>query len=554
MGDPALGRFMDDTMPHFNEELVRGFAVSQIPLAESYVDMLFTAVAKSFPPELTYHGGRRCTPAEEYREVTKKKNQKTPKKNPKSTYDIARSDVFMMQYDFRYRGNKLPPRFLYLPFVTDGGHITISGSRFTISPVLADRVISVLEESIFVRLIKTRLMFYRLSQHFMLDGEDVATHVVYSKVYQKPTTKDRSDFTRVTANATMPHYLFCKYGFTRTFKEFGGCAPVVGYSDTINVKNYPPSEWHIVNSVRILNNEPPVGRNGNFYEASKICVAVRKADYERSIVKSLLGGFFYVLDFFPERIKPEYFDKQSETTMWIRLLGHIVAPGSTSEGKLLKEMDDHMRSLDEYIDAIVQTQLAKIGVNVDNVYQLFAYLTERFNQMLLGGQSKLSSMYDKELNVIYFVMYDISKAIVELGFRMMKLSEKADLAEKEVVAAFTSLVRAGLIYSINKTVGSVTTNSYPGDNMALKITTLLVPQQSSNKKAKGREPTQLSDPINRLHVSLADVGGYANLPKSAPSGHFRLNHFAVTNEDNVVLQNPKYSKLLNSVQQLFDLQ
>jgi hypothetical protein len=137
---------------------------------------------------------------------------------------------------------------------------------------------------------------------------------------------------------------------------------------------------------------------------------------------------------------------------------------------------------------------------------------------------------------------------------MMKLSEKSDLAEKEVVAAFTSLVRPGLIYSINKTVGSVTTNSYPGDNKALKITTLLVPQQSSNKKTKGREPTQLSDPINRLHVSIAEIGGYANLPNSAPSGHYRLNHYAITDADNVVQRNPKFKELFDKIQQDFDLQ
>jgi hypothetical protein len=240
--------------------------------------------------------------------------------------------------------------------------------------------------------------------------------------------------------------------------------------------------------------------------------------------------------------------------MWITLLGYIVAPGSPGGGKLMKEMEDHMRSLDEYIDAIVQAQLSKIGVNVDDVYQLFAYLTENFDDMLLKGSRNLSSMYNKELNVLYFTMYEISRAIVELGFSMMKLSEKPDLTEKEITAAFTAKVRPGLIYSINKTVGSVTTNSYPGDNMALKITTLLVPQQSSNKKTKGRESIQLSDPINRLHASVAWIGAYANLPKSAPSGHNRLAHFPDVDADNVVQIDPKFIPLSNYIQELFEMQ
>jgi hypothetical protein len=553
--DPALATHIDLTMPDFNPKLAEGFAMTQIPLAEWYVDMLFSAISKSFPAAVKYNGGRRCTPMEEYKQATKKRNQKILRKNPKSTFDIARSDVFMNQYEFLWHGKPFAnPLYLYLPFVTTGGHITISGSRFTVTPVLSDRVISVLEKSIFVRLIKTRLTIHRLSQHYLLDGNDIAVHVVWSKVYQKPVTKDRTDQNRVTANSTLPHYLFCKYGFAGTFDRFaGGVKPVIGDITTITREFYPEDEWHIMQSVRVIGGEPPPGRSGNYYIPSKLRVAVRKSEFT-PMVKTLLGGFFYVLDFFPERIKPEYFDKPNETRMWITLLGHIVAPGSTSEGKLWKEMEDHMRSLDEYIDAIVQTQLAKIGIAVDNVYQLFAFLTERFNSMLLNGAKNLSSMYDKELNVLYFTMYDISKAIVELGFRMMKLSEKPDLTEKEVMAAFTSLVRPGLIYSINKTVGSVTTNSYPGDNMALKITTLLVPQQSSNKKTKGREPTQLSDPINRLHSSVAEIGAYANLPKSAPSGHNRLAHFPEIDEDNVLQRNPKFVELLDNVQRLFELQ
>ncbi|HEY9657436.1 MAG TPA: hypothetical protein V6C65_03160, partial [Allocoleopsis sp.] len=270
------------------------------------------------------------------------------------------------------------------------------------------------------------------------------------------------------------------------------------------------------------------------------------------MVDKLLGGFFYVLDLFPRFIKPEYIGKPSETTMWIRLLGWIIAPGTQSDGKLLKEMDDHMRSLDEYIDAIVKGQLDRIGMQVENVYQLFAVLTDRFNDLLLKGSTKLSSMYDKELNVIYFVLFDISRAIVELGFKMMKLAEKPDLTEKEVINAFTSSIKPGTIYNMNKNVGSVSPNSYPGDNKALKITTLLVPQQSSNKKPRTHSSLQLSDPINRLHASIAEIGGYANLPKSQPSGHFRLSLFVRLNQDNVVQRDPRFIPLLDQIQRWFD--
>jgi hypothetical protein len=178
--DPALAAHIRETMPKFNPLLAEGFAVAQIPLAASYVHMLFQAISRSFPADLVYKGATRCTTMEEYKQIIKPKVQKSAKKSHKSTYDIADSSLFMMRYDFDYRGKPLPPRYLYLPFVTDGGHIKISGSRYTVSPVLSDRVISILPKSIFVRLIKTRFMVFRMSQHFLMNGQDHSTHVVFS--------------------------------------------------------------------------------------------------------------------------------------------------------------------------------------------------------------------------------------------------------------------------------------------------------------------------------------------------------------------------------------
>lgn len=555
MADPALVAHIRETMPKFNSKLAEGFAVSQLPQAARYVDMLFKAVARSFPKDVKYLGGRKCTAMEEYREITKNKTQKTLKKNSKRTYDIAQSGLFMMMYDFEFKGKKLLPRPLYLPYVTQGGHIMISGSRYSIAPTLADRVISIQEKSIFVRLIKTRFMVYRLMQHYLIDGHDFSTHVAKSKIYQKVVVKDRSDTTRVDADSTMPHYLLCKYGLTQAFQMFGNCTPIVGDDVSITKEKYPTDEWHICASSRSMLSPatPPVGWGGNplFYQPSKLRVAIRKS--ERSpMVEKLLGGFFYLADMFPDKMR--HYGDMEKPLFWVLLLGYIVAPGTHHAGKLQKEMDTHIRSLDEYIDPIIKQQLEKIGMHVDDVYQLFAILTERFNDLLLGGSNKLSSMYDKEMNVLYFVLYDISKAIVELGFRMMKLAEKPNLEEKEVINALTSQIKPGLIYNINKNVGSVSPNSYPGDNMALKITTLLVPQQASNKKAtRGHSSLQLSDPINNAHSSIAEIGAYANLPKSQPSGHFRASLYTQLDEDNVVVQNPKFIKLFEEIQTLLDL-
>lgn len=553
--DPALRRHIKATMPQFNPLIAEGFAVSQIPMTEKYVDMLFSSIAESFPPGLTYEGGRRCTPREEYLEATRKRNQKPTRKNQKATFDIARSDVYMMQYHFKYNGIDLKPRYMSLPFVSDGGFITIGDSRYTISPVLADRVISVMRKTIFIRLIKTRFNVNRLMHHYVMDDEERSVHVAWSKVYQKKIIRDKSDPENVTAESTLAHYLFCKMGVSETFRQFAKCTPVFGTSGDITVENYPQAEWHIARTTRNAQNGAPTGRRALNYTATDLRVAIRKSEMS-PMAEKLLAGFFYVADYFPSNVAhlPGSINSKHELTMWILVLGRINTPGPTAVGKILKEMEDHIRSLDEYIDPIVRGQLENIGFSVTNVYQLFALLIDNFNVMLLANANKLSSMYEKELNVLYFVLFDISKQIIELGFRMLKMTEKDVMTVDKINHVFGNHIRPGAIFHIYKNSGAVSANSYPGDNKVLKITTLLVPQQHTNKKNKKKGGLQLNDPINRLHVSVAEVGGYANLPKSQPSGHFRISPFLQLTSDNVVVQAPWFIPLANEIQAQLEMQ
>lgn len=559
--DPAIRALIRDDMPPFNDKIAEGFAVSEIPKAQHYVDTLFNAIKETFPPGLVFEGGFRCSPPEEYREATKRHNQKTTKTSQRSSYDIAHSNVYMMRYEFSYKGQRLKPRYLYLPYVDDGGFITISDSRYTISPVLADRVISVMRKTIFVRLIKTRFNINRISQHFMLDDYETYAHVVWSKIHQKKVVKDKNDPDNVSAESTLAHYLFCKYGVLETFKQFAGCDVVIGDAENVTKEKYPPEHWHICRTTRTAEMGHPNARGQNrmgAYRPTKLRIAVPKHQMN-AMVHNLIGAFYYVADRFPDRVQhlQSYLVKQDhvklghEKLMWILILGHLVAPGS-AVGKVTREMESHMRSLDEYIDPIVREQLKNIGYDIDNVYQLFARMVEDFDPLLLKNRKKLSSMYDKELNVLYFVLFDISKSIMELGFHMLKLCEEQNLTADKFNHVFGNKIRTGAIFHIYKSSGAVSANSYPGDNKVMKITTLLVPQQHTNKMTRKKGGLQLRDPINQLHISVVEVGGYSNLPKSQPSGHFRINPFVGLTLDNVILRNEKFADIYDNAQAMIE--
>jgi hypothetical protein len=537
--DRELARLIDADTPKLNPVLANGLAIEHMKQVETYVDQVFRSAAKGFPPGLVYVKPERCTPQEEYDEISKIKNAKRE-------FDVARSDIYMMKYHFTYQGQPLPPRYLSLPFVGDAGTITLGGSRFVISPVLSDRVISIGVNNIFVRLLKARLTFERQDQHFMVDGQRETVQVAWSTIYNKNAKMKKIKAT-MKADCTLMHYLLCKYGFVDTFLRYGdGAQPIVGGAE-ITHHVYPENEWVICGSICTGSTLKPKGVPKGPYEPTQIRVAVKRSEFT-PMVKNMLGGFFYVVDHFPDRLPPEVITSQAfPTQRWKVLLGHIIFPAENKEGKLLADIDIHMQSLDEYIDNLVLVKLKEIGIEIESVYDLFAIVVRNFTDWLLDATDKIASMYDKEFSILYYVLYEISSAIFKLYFKL-KAANKKELTPKEIIATMNMTLRTGLIYSITKGHGEVSTISVPGDNKAFKITSILVPQSSSNRQSSRKDRAVLNDPSKRLHVSVAEVGCYSALPKSEPSGRSRVNQCVQLDDKWVAVRNPVRAPLLDQIQ------
>lgn len=529
--DPRLAELVANDTPKLNPAIMDGLAVSHMQHAEAYVDSVFKVAARGFPEGLLYLGCRQCTPKEEFDIVTKMKGTRR-------SYDIATSNMRLMQYFFEYKGEKLPPRYLYLPYVSDAGTIMISGSRFNISPILSDRVISIDMNNIFVRLLRDRLTFNRSSHHFMVSGRRETVQVAWSTIYHKQAKYKKLKPT-VKANSTLMHYLLCKYGFTEAFKRFGNCSPVVGGVE-VNTNTYPQDKWVICSSTQIK----PKGFGRGVYEPSTLRVAIKIEEFT-PVVKNMIGGFFYVVDHFPARIRQtaDYLDSRR---LWMILLGHIVFSGTLNEGKLHDDIADHISSLDEYLDSLVAMKLKEIGIEVDDIYQLFAVIIENFNDWLLGASDKVSSMYDKELSILYYVLYDITSAIFTLYFKL-RAAGKKQLTSKEIVATMKVILKPGLVFAMTRLHGEVSSISSSGDNKAFKITSTIIPQSKSSK-LNGRDRDALSDPGKRLNVSVAEVGAAFAMTKADPSGRSRINGCVTMTPECVITRNPKFVELLSEVQ------
>lgn len=532
MDNYLMDKVRSDT-PKINPDIANGLATKHMPFVEKYLDDVFRAVGKDFPEGLTYAGYQRCNPMEEYIFATNKRSNKR-------TYDTARSDIYLVKYFFKFNGEMLPYRYIYLPFVNEGSFINISGSRFTISPVISDKVISLGLSNVFVRLLRDKLTFERMPHNVVFNGNRETVQVIWSLIYHKPQNM-KNIKPLIKANCSLVHYLLCKYGFTEMFRKYGKCTPVVGGNE-INAENYPPDKWVICESACIR----PKSVRDPSYMPPDVKVAFKIEEFSQT-AKYLIAGFFYIADHFPARISKNYLDN---SRLWIILMGHILFSGLIGEGKLFNDVSEHFSSLDEYIDTIMHEKLKEIGHPCENIYDLFAIIITNFNDWIIKAKDEISSMYGKELNILYFVLMGITSSILKLHFKLKKAASKRPLTEKDISSTMQQILKPGTIYSINTQHNGVSTVSYSGDNKYFEITANLVPQKSSNKQASSSNRASVNDPSKRLHVSVAEVGGYLNMTKSEPSGRNQINPHTKLDERANIIRDPDKIALLDRVQSM----
>lgn len=548
--DVNLAKIMDKYTPDLNDTLAEGLAIVHMKQVEEYIDSIFRSVAKKFPSDLVYDGYVRCTPFEEFAEATRKRSMGGLSRR---YLDLARNDTYMVKYYFRFKGEEIV-RYLALPYLTSDGYIHISGVKYVISPLSCDKIISVGIKDIFVKLNLSKLTFKSIAVSYLANGCTDTVQLVYAKVYNK-SSKNNSRSKKATPYSCMTHYILCRYGLFRLFKEFVGCTPIVMDIRDVDYKVYNPDEYVVCQSVGV---KPSRGYKGN-YVANTIALIFKKDEYTNTC-RSHVAGFYYIIDHWPERVEVSDLGNEDEVRKWKHLLGELIWGDSASIGRLETDAEEHLQSIDNYVDDIMYSKFEDIGMKVENAYELFAIIVENFNDWLVKKNNTVCSMYEKELEVLYYVLTDIVNAINNMFFKIThaynKVNSKGKPVEvsiKDVKNIMNGTISTKLISKLSSGHAEITTVSTSSDNKAFKTTMMLVPQEStganmnrkSNNKAK-------DDPTQNLNSSIAEVCVYSAINKSDPSGHNRLNHYACISANGEIKRNPKFIELLDDVQQYLD--
>ncbi len=529
--------------PELNPDIMRGLATVMLKNSVEYIDAIAKRNFHGCVPGLEYMGYELCSPEEEFRERTKVKTNKRQ-------FDYAPSDIFMIKLKLgMWVNGKLEPfkpKFIDLPYARDGNLIYLGGTLSHIKMVLTNKVISPGNKLLFVRMLGTRKNFYRNGYSIRIDGETKTTFVVHSAIYDAKTSS-RAPAGALTTKAVsvMSHYLLIKYGFTGMFEKYLGFVPVIGTTQEITEDKYPSDNWVIVSTAHT--HVKPSGVVETVYESTQIRLAVRRDQWNQQTI-ALVSEFFYVIDHFPSHVRVEDVDN---TNNWIRLLGFILVGGQYTMSRIFSQMNEHLTSLDDFVDEFAMDKLAEKGYEVNDFYDLAAMLSMRFSD-LLAENDRAGNIYEKYYDVLYHVMRPVTYALTKARYALQHAAKRKRPAQDDSGngALFMNLeqvlsrkLNAGAIFKLQGDNTVLEPVSYCADHWYPRITSKVSEQEKVNgANSSGRRGMSDAD---HLDVSMIEGGSLLFLPKGNPAPTANANpYMKIDRKTGSIIPNPKIAALL----------
>jgi hypothetical protein len=520
-------------MPVFNQDILDGLAYHGLDDAKGLVDQTIACAENSYPDDFEYNGSYICSPQEAY-SVMSSSLTRSDRSTP--SIDLAQSDVYMVKYQFSCNGVPLYPRYFCLPAPRRGGLLTITGKQFAIGDVLTDPGLSIGQDFVFIRMSRAPVTFKRLIYTVLKDGEDYSEYIAYSWLHHRSANNNKkSESDTITLGkvmSTLPHYLFCRYGLKETFARFAYCDVAIVTEEFLAENPVDPEKYTVVRSAK---SRPAALKLRVHYPdiATNLCLIIPKAATNQLTMAFALA-FFYLVDLFPQDLLVE--DLLGDD-IWKRWMGYVLFGDQMSVGKLVENVVSHLISLDDYVDIEVRkTLLDEENLDVENLYEFFAYILVQIDHLIDSKAESIGSMYGKRLVTAQYVLRDIYEQIFRCLFEITNNRKRKHTADdyNKILGKF---FMPTIIFNLRKTSSKpfMSSVSTPGDNMFFRITSRLVMQAQTSAGRKSQN-LNVNDPQSWLDGSIAEGGNHLILPKHSPLGRNTINPTVELDEKNTIVR------------------
>lgn len=521
-----IDRIKENNIP-INKDIIEGIPRLMLQEIEQYIRVMFTSIFDTGPEELKFLGIEMAKPWEAYLERTKVRSgrkmnvrdNKNTKIAPSKGFPIEDKNFYMIKVSISWDNEKIDTIKIFIPFLDQDGLIKINGSVFSLSPVLSDKNISVDKNNIFCPIeLREKLTFRKVSHNLYKNGAFYTSTIAHENIYRGKKDSGKN----ASLKQILPYFLFAKYGMIGAFKRYLDTDIVTGMGDEINTTDFPIKIWDIYESTK---HKPTKFSKPGAYYGTDLKIAIRRKDITKNfLLNQMIGGVYYLADRYPEKIELKHLDN---TQLWRQLFAYIIKDKNSTLEVMLEQADRNIRSIDTYLDPITKSMFHRNGVDVDNFYDLLAYIGEVFVTKMRSDNST-TNYYEKRLVLLKHIVEPLVCRVNDFVYTVNRT--KANKPDKKILPKVIRKLVATRIYSttlesINNKNSCINSFSTSSDNMLFDLQTLVVSQSDHNRPKNKNKPNPLDDPSKKISASMLEVLSPLGATKSEPSGTNRLNCF-----------------------------
>ena len=516
--------------PTFSDTIIHGFSRSQVEHTAEFLDTVLRTSHKAVrDSKFKYENYSIMTPMKEF--DTELNTYFGKPKSGKINCDVTISSVRRVKYTFTYDGEPLWVD-MYLPIINKDNTMTISNTKYVLMPVLTDKIISPQKDHVFIKFYRHKIREEDIVFNFMKKskGDDESslsrTMIPFCpKLYGIRDIRDVKGFGAVTPLAL---YMLARYTLNGVNNKFHTNIRILDANDPI-VDDFVRKGWTAYSS---LGKQLPEMRMPEPRRHSKVVMSETTDTFAETLATSIL----YMFDAMPD-MQDEFDDT---TLFWKYALGLMTFKRNISAEGLIASINDHLINLETYVDSIARDDIRSMGyTDIDEDFDFFSFvhiLIRDHTVFKKIGLSNSSTVLDKNLDILYYMMFDIissfNTAFSELN-KVFKDKEKKgqEITHKNVLDVMQSRsMRTRAIFNISKGKNSILPLIMANnccDNKILKITSLVELQSRGNgvKKASNKGSSNLPAEASQLKAIDVFYGNNFHLPKSLPSPLARLNPF-----------------------------
>lgn len=508
MVDPDLIKTMQANRRPWNKQVCEGLAKSEFPKIPGLLNQVIRCSLDNAIPGLKYEGSCKVDPREQLAEEIRARGGK-------HTLEQTRLNLVMYRYNFNFNGTRFH-KYLCLPFTDHDGLMTMRDTRYQVSPVMTDRFFSVDRGLIFVPFTRVRITFHRTPYFFVANGQTTTADTYWANIHLLGKTDAAS------LNPQLLNYLMCWMGCTGAFK-FLGYDVVVGNNDIFNQTDYPRDEWVICQT----SGQRP-GRSLS-YQSPVVAIAIRKTQYDRRF-QCYMASLYYTLDHVAQHIDVAVEHTENPLT-WKRVLCRFIWKNPDML-ESVKELDNHLNSLNEYLDEIIQMKCQAEGIFVKDIAEFFRHLMHNFSDYVIHNDA--GAVIGKKLSTLEPVCLSAIKMINQVMFELKRIP-KDRLHEKTVIDIFN---RGFKPMEFTK----LTTPDHPEvavaesatDAMPYKLSSVMVRASRST----GSQTGQTTDPAQLMHPEFIFIHSPRMVTKSTPSATGRVNPNVILGPNSEIIEDP----------------